>query len=155
LAASLAGGWGVAGPVMEGHRRCRELRRWQGRKWSVAAINPEEEALRRLGGAIKADANIDPTAQGRLKPGELLSTDTAMLGDMGGPVTRRLADTAAIVHPETGGALNKALTDRAEGQFDRISDWLKSNFNYPNIRCKRTPSRRRPLRSTASATGAR
>lgn len=98
-----------------------------------AALNPEEAALRKLGGAVKADANIDPTAQGRLTPAEMAGTDTAMLGDMGGPVTRRLADTAAIVHPETGGALNKALTDRAEGQFDRISDWLKSNFHYPNI----------------------
>jgi hypothetical protein len=116
VGAGLKYGWekGVAGPVR-------------------AAINPEEAALKKFGTAVKQDANIDPTAQGRLTPAEMAGSDTAMLGDMGGPVTRRLADTAAIVHPETGGALNKALTDRAEGQFDRISDWLKGTFNYPNI----------------------
>lgn len=123
----------VASPVLEGAGAALKY------GWNKAvaepvraALNPEEAALYKLGNAVKADANIDPTATGRLTPAEMASTDTAMLGDMGGPITRRLADTAAIVHPETGGALNKALTDRAEAQFDRISDWLKSNFNYPN-----------------------
>lgn len=130
----LAGGavGAVAAPVMEGVATVARAGYNKAADLVQGALKPEEVALRKFGAAVKQDANIDPTAQTRLTPTELGSTDTAMLGDMGGPVTRRLADTAAIVHPETGGAINKALTDRAEGQFDRISDWLKGNFNYPN-----------------------
>lgn len=123
----------VAGPVMEGVGAAAKYATKGVADTVRAAINPEEAAAKKFGTAIKQDANIDPTAESRLTPSELGATDTAMLGDMGGPVTRRLADTAAIVHPETGGKLNKALTDRSEGQFERISDWLRGNFNYPNI----------------------
>lgn len=122
----------VAAPVMEGIGAAASYGANKVKDIVRAAVNPDEAAMRKFGSAVQMDARIDPTAETRLTPTEMLSNDTAMLGDMGGPVTRRLADTAAIVHPETGGTLNKALTDRSEGQFERVSDWLKSNFNYPN-----------------------
>jgi len=131
----IAGGvvGGVAGPAIEGVGSGLKYGWEKAVAGPVrAALNPEETALRKFGAAIKSDANVDPSGASRLSPAEFGATDTAMLGDMGGPVTRRLADAAAIVHPETGGKLSQALTDRAEGQFERVSDWLKSNFNYPN-----------------------
>lgn len=124
---------GVASPIMEGVAAGAGAIKDRVTGMARAVFNPEKEALRQFGGGVMADARIDPQANTRLTPTEMLSNDTAMLGDMGGPVTRRIADTAAIINPETGGKLSQTLSDRAEGQFDRVSDWLRSNFNYPNI----------------------
>lgn len=100
------------------------------------AINPDSEAARRIATAVTRDAKADPMAQTRLTPGEfgqnVQEGGPATVMDMGGNLTRRLADSAAITSPEAGTALNTSINNRFEGQGPRIVNWLKETFNYPN-----------------------
>lgn len=100
------------------------------------AINPENEAARRVATAITRDAKADPNAEARLTPAEfganVQAGGPATIMDMGGDLTRRLADSAAITSPEAGTALNSAINNRFEGQSSRITNWLNDAFSYPN-----------------------
>lgn len=100
------------------------------------AFNPEGEASRRVFTAMQRDAQADPQAISRLTPQEFTSASQqggpATLMDMGGDLTRRVADSAAITSPEGGTAINQAINNRFEGQAGRITDWLRNTFNFPN-----------------------
>lgn len=100
------------------------------------AVNPEAEASRRVATAVMRDAKADPNAEARLTPSEFSSNvqagGPATIMDMGGGLTRRLADSAAITSPEAGTALNSAINNRFEGQSSRVTGWLNDTFHYPN-----------------------
>lgn len=100
------------------------------------AFNPEGEASRRVVTALQRDAQADPNAVSRLTPQEFAANSQnggpATVMDMGGDLTRRLADSAAITSPEGGTAINQTINNRFEGQAGRITDWLRNTFNYPN-----------------------
>lgn len=104
------------------------------------AINPETEAARRVATTLQRDALADPSAASRLTPNEFAASvqnhGPATIMDIGGDLTRRLADSAAITSPEGGTLLNRAINDRYEGQTGRITDWMRQTFNYPDARAQ-------------------
>jgi len=104
------------------------------------AINPENEAGRRVVGAIERDMRLDPNANNRLSPSEFVANSQnggpATVMDTGGETTRALARSAANTSPEGRAVLNDAINQRFEGQSGRVGDWLRSNFNYPNAQAQ-------------------
>lgn len=87
-----------------------------------AAANPEAEAARRVNEALARDGVADPAA--RLT--ELQSTGAnAVIGDIGGETTRRLARSASNLSSEAGDALSGAVSDRFASQGDRVVSILK------------------------------
>ena len=52
--------------------------------------------------------------------------------DTGGEATRALARSAANTSPEARAVLNQAIDTRYTTQSDRLSDWLRSTFHYPD-----------------------
>ena len=54
------------------------------------------------------------------------------LMDMGGDLTRRLADVSGIVSPEGRTALNEAINTRFESQSPRTAAWLNKEFHFPD-----------------------
>lgn len=100
------------------------------------AINPADEASRRVVTALQRDAAIDPQAANRLTPSEFAqnvsSGGPATIMDMGGETTRGLARSAANTSPEGRQLLTNATNDRYEGQSGRITQWLQGAFNYPD-----------------------
>lgn len=137
MGAGLGAGLGaVAPPIIEGAI--------QGVKAATApvvnavrgAFSPDSEAARRIATAIARDTKADPTATTRLTPQEfganVQAGGPATIMDMGGGLTRRLADSAAITSPEAGTAINSAINSRFESQSGRINDWLNDTFHFPN-----------------------
>lgn len=106
------------------------------------AFNPENEAARRVVGAIERDIRADPTAASRLTPQEFnasrQSGGPATVMDLGGETTRGLARSAANTSPEGRQLLNTTINDRFEGQTGRVTDWLENTFNYPNAQAQQT-----------------
>ena len=104
------------------------------------AYRPNDEAARRVTSAIERDTRVDPNATTRLTPqefvGNLREGGPATVMDMGGNLTRRLADSAAITSPEGGTILNRTINDRFEGQSTRLSDWLRGAFHYPDAQAQ-------------------
>jgi hypothetical protein len=96
----------------------------------------EGEAARRVAIAIQRDANIDPQAAGRLTPQEFAASaqsgGPATIMDMGGETTRALARSAANTSPEGRDVLNRTISDRFEGQGNRVVGWLRNTFHYPD-----------------------
>ncbi len=106
------------------------------------ALNPEREALRHIGTALQADeaartaqiarraAQGEPvgemeSARLGLSPGEFAQTNApAVIADMGGEATRRLARAASNISPEAGSILKSETAHRFEGQAHRIADEL-------------------------------
>lgn len=141
IAGGLVGGvvgaaGGTAAPVVEGAiqgaravapRIVNEARR---------LLRPQEEAERQVATAIERDMAADPTARARLTPGEFVegrnSGQPVRVMDMGGDLTRRLADVAGIVSPEGRTALNEAINTRFETQSPRMAAWLNKTFNFPD-----------------------
>lgn len=105
------------------------------------AVNPESEAARRVTGAIQRDAAADPGAVSRLTTQEFAASaqqgGPARVMDLGGDTTRALARSAANTSPEGRGVLTRAIDERFEGQGSRITNWLRSTFNYPNANAQR------------------
>jgi hypothetical protein len=100
----------------------------------AGAIRPEAEAARRVASAIERDTAADPQALSRMTPTEIAATPTAANIDLGGETTRALARSAANTSPEARTALNQTLNPRYETQSDRVTEWLNSNFNFPNAK---------------------
>lgn len=98
--------------------------------------DPEGEAARRIGVSLQRDAAADPNAVSRLTPAEFAASNQsggpAMVQDLGGETTRALARSAANTSPEGRGVLNRAIDDRFEGQTDRVNNWLRDTFHYPD-----------------------
>lgn len=87
-----------------------------------AAANPEGEAARRISDSFARDGVADPAA----RLAELQSTGAnAVLGDVGGETTRRLARSASNLSSEAGEALSGAVSDRFAGQADRVVNILQ------------------------------
>lgn len=100
------------------------------------AINPDNEAGRRVVGAVGRDMRLDPTAQNRLTPAEFVANSRnggpATIMDTGGETTRALARSAANTSPEGRAILNDSINQRFEGQSGRATDWLRQTFHYPD-----------------------
>jgi hypothetical protein len=98
--------------------------------------DPDSEAARRVVSALERDIQADPAAASRLTPGEFAASvqngGPATLMDIGGDTTRALARSAANTSPEGRAALNRTINDRFEGQGNRINDWLRQTFHYPD-----------------------
>lgn len=96
-------------------------------------VNPGEEAERRVATALDRDIK---TGSGGLTPTDFVaakkSGQPVNLMDVGGETTRSLARSAANTSPEGREVLNRSINDRFEGQSDRLSDWLRTNFHYPD-----------------------
>lgn len=87
-----------------------------------AAANPEAEAARRVNEALARDGVADPAA----RLAELQSTGAnAVIGDIGGETTHRLARSASNLSSEAGEALSGAVSDRFASQGDRVVNILK------------------------------
>jgi hypothetical protein len=87
-----------------------------------SAVGPEREAARRINEALARDGVTDPAA----RLAELQSTGAnAVIGDIGGETTRRLARSASNLSSEAGDALSGAVSDRFASQGDRVVDILK------------------------------
>lgn len=98
--------------------------------------NADDEAARRVATAIERDIQADPTAASRLTPAEFVASrrsgGPATIMDVGGETTRALARSAANTSPEGRAALSRTINDRFEGQSERVTDWLRNAFNFPD-----------------------
>jgi len=132
---------GVAAPVIEGGVSLADLATRPIRRAIAGSFNPEAEAARRVATAQQRDAAADPQAASRLTPaqfGEAQQRGQPVTNaDMGGDLTRRLTDSAAITSPEGGTAINRTLNDRFETQAPRLTTWLQQTFHYPNADAQR------------------
>lgn len=99
-------------------------------------LNSGSEAERQVVTAIERDIAADPAARARVTPQEFVNARNKGLPvrtiDMGGDLTRRLADTAGTVSPEGRTALNEAVDQRFETQSPRLAAWLNKTFHYPD-----------------------
>lgn len=127
---------GVAAPVVEGVVQGGRAALQPLITGFRGATNPQGEAARRVATAIRRDMQADPNATSRLTAGEFGASaqngGPATIMDLGGETTRSLARSAANTSPEGRNALNGAINDRFEGQSGRVTDWLRSAFNYPD-----------------------
>lgn len=93
----------------------------------------EGEAARRVVSAVRRDVRNGDTG---LTPGEFAGAradgQPAMIMDMGGETTRALGRSAANTSPEGRSILDRAISDRFEGQSGRVTDFLNRTFHYPN-----------------------
>ena len=98
--------------------------------------DPDGEAARRVAVAIERDMRADPNAVTRMTPAEFGASSQAggpaMVMDIGGDTTRALARSAANTSPEGRGVLDRAINDRFEGQTQRVIDWLRRTFHFPD-----------------------
>lgn len=98
--------------------------------------DPEGEAARRFAVALERDVRADPTAANRLTPAEYAASNQsggpATNMDLGGETVRALARSAANTSPEGRAALNRTINDRFEGQTERVNNWLRDTFHYPD-----------------------
>lgn len=95
--------------------------------------DPATEASRRVATALDRDIRLGGNG---LDPAEFAAARASgtpvNLMDVGGETTRALARSAANTSPEGRAVLNEAIDTRFEGQSNRLSDWLRRTFNYPN-----------------------
>jgi hypothetical protein len=98
--------------------------------------NVDDEAARRIAIAAERDLQIDPQAAKRLTANEFVQNSQnggpAAVIDLGGETTKALARSAANTSPEGRAALNAVIDPRYEGQSNRVNDWLRKTFNYPD-----------------------
>lgn len=127
---------GAAPPVVEGVIQGSRILASPVSSTIRGAINPENEAGRRVVGAVERDMRLDPTAQNRLTPAEFVANSRnggpATIMDTGGETTRALARSAANTSPEGRAVLNDSINQRFEGQGGRVTDWLRNTFHYPD-----------------------
>ena len=96
-------------------------------------FRPEAEAARRVTSYIDRDVRAAP---GNTVPGltqaEYAATPEARLVDLGGETTRAAQRSAANTSPEARGQIETTINDRFRGQVDRVGDWLRERFGFPN-----------------------
>lgn len=95
--------------------------------------DPAGEGARRLASFVGRDV---AAGGGGLTPQQFQAAQSAgqpvMAMDLGGEATRALARSAANTSPEGRALLDKTINDRFETQTGRMTDWLRSTFNYPD-----------------------
>jgi hypothetical protein len=88
-------------------------------------IAPDQEAARRVSGALARDAAIGGT---QLDDAALAAAQRAVqpavVADMGGKTTQALARSAANTSPEARHALESVVHNRFEGQAPRVSEFV-------------------------------
>jgi hypothetical protein len=98
--------------------------------------DPRREAARAVGATLGRDITADPAAQARLTPqefaGNVAGGGPATVMDLGSQATRDLARTAVNASPEAEQILNATINPRFETQSNRVADWMRQRFNYPN-----------------------
>lgn len=91
-------------------------------------LNPEQEAQRRVLGAIAADNPNTPNA-GQVAADTLNAANAngvpMVVADMGGDATRALTRSSANSNPTARTTLNNVVNDRFETQGDRISNTIR------------------------------
>lgn len=96
-------------------------------------VNPGNEAARRVASAIGRDVRAGTAG---MTEQEFLaaraSGQPVNVMDLGGETTRGLARSAANTSPEGRAALDQSINDRFEGQANRLSDWLRTTFHFPD-----------------------
>lgn len=131
---------GAAPPVVEGLVQGTRAVAGPAARALRGAFNPDAEAGRRVITTLRKDADADPSALARLTPTEFVQNSQpggqARVVDMGGDLTRRLADSAGITSDTGKTALNNALNPRFDGQGTRIVDWLNDAFHFPNAQAQ-------------------
>lgn len=101
-----------------------------------SAFRPREEAARQVAGVIERDIKDDPNAVSRLGASEWAAARAQGMpvaaADLGGELTRSLADAAAIGSPQARATLTGTINQRFETQSPRLASWLRETFNYPD-----------------------
>lgn len=96
-------------------------------------LNPAQEAERRVAGAITRDIR---SGSAGMTPAEFQAVESGghpiNVMELGGETTRDLARSAANTSPEGRAVLDRSINDRFESQSDRMGNWLRSTFHYPN-----------------------
>lgn len=127
---------GIAAPVVEGVIQGGRALTSPIATALRGAVNPENEAARRVVGAVQSGIQNDPAARNRLTPQEFMANrqagGPAAIIDLGGESSQALARSAANTSPEGRATLNNAINDRFEGQAGRVTDWLRNTFHYPD-----------------------
>lgn len=127
---------GVAAPLIEAEVQGAQYAAPRITGMVRSAVAPRTEAERQIVTAIERDIDADPTAEARLTPQEFVQArregQPVAVMDMGGGLTRRLADVANIASPEGGAVLNRAINQRFESQAPRLAEWLRQTFHYPD-----------------------
>ena len=102
-------------------------------------INPDEEALRRIGIAGVRDARIavPGASDAPLTAAEYAAAEQAGLPvaaiDRLGTTGRALARSAADTSPEALAALTRATQERFQGQSPRMAGFVREQAQYPNV----------------------
>jgi hypothetical protein len=129
--AAIGGLAGIGGPVVGravGAALEPVARTWRGFN------DPAGEAAKRLATALNRDIQ---SGNAGLKPAEFAAARAAgtpvAIMDMGGETTRGLARSAANTSPEGRATLTHAIDARFETQGSRLTDWLNSSLNYPEV----------------------
>src|SRR5262245_49179199 len=129
-AALWGGGLGAAAPVGGALGRAGEYVANTAR----GVFRPEAEAARRTVGAIERDIRAAPgTTVPGLSQAEYAATPEARLVDLGGETTRALQRSAANTSPEGRELIQTTINDRFRGQVDRVGDWLRQRYGFPNV----------------------
>lgn len=123
---------GVAAPLVEGGAALVRKAVQPIKNTYRGAMHPDAEAGRQFLTAQGHDRAEDPAFRARLHPDEFHADPNARMMDLGGGMTRRLADQAGIISPGGEMKLKNAIDDRFKGQTGRFSDWFRSNFHYPD-----------------------
>jgi hypothetical protein len=97
-----------------------------------SAINPTAAAERAVGRAFKEASDADPNAVNRLAQNELRPRGPETVMDTLGAPGRDLARSAANLSGGARDKLNQTLDDRFEGQGNRLTDWFRRTFHYPD-----------------------
>lgn len=94
-------------------------------------FNPTKEAERRVASAIARDV-ANPAMTPAEHAAAFAAGEPVTALEQGGETTRALARSAANTSPEGRAALEQTVNERALTSGDRVSDWLKSQYNYPD-----------------------
>ena len=139
---------GVAAPLTEGLVRGAGAAISKPVSLARGVLTPGAASERAIGRAMVEAERSDPTGANRITqrqfqqaPGE------AVVGDVLGEPGRKLARSAANISSEARETMNQALDARSRGQGDRLTDWLDTQFAFPNQRAQQ-----QALEATARST---
>jgi Cell Wall Hydrolase len=92
--------------------------------------NPEDEAVRRVSGALARDAAAGDVPASADLIASIRAGQPVAVGDLGGETTRAVARSAANTSPEGRSALTQMTQDRYNAQSTRAGDFIGNLFRY-------------------------
>ena len=110
-------------------------------------LTPGAASERAIGRALTEAERSDPTGINRITQQQFQTGGPAVVGDVLGEPGRKLARSAANISPEARETMNQALNARGEGQGARATNWLDTQFSFPNARAQQEA-----LQATARST---